>query len=68
MRKSGQKTIKTIKYVLFSESGKWHDPKNKEIISKMKGRTCRFPELKPLKQIKINMRLFFGSKEVLVYH
>ncbi len=32
---------------------------------KKEGRTCRFPDLKALKQLKIEMRLFFGSEEVL---
>ncbi len=31
------------------------------------GRTCRFPDLKPLKQLKIEMRLFFGLEEVLYF-
>jgi hypothetical protein len=42
-KKSGQKTIKNV---LFSNSEKWHDPKNKEIISKIEAKTRGFPGLK----------------------
>jgi hypothetical protein len=37
---------KTIKNVLSSNFGKWHDPKNKEIISKIEAKTRGFPDLK----------------------
>ena len=42
--KSGQNTIKIV---LFSKSGKWHDDKFKEIIgiyAKFRGENVQFPE------------------------
>jgi hypothetical protein len=41
-----EKVGQYIQNVLFSKSGKWHDPKNFEIISKIKGSTCRLPNSK----------------------
>jgi hypothetical protein len=46
LSKKLKKWAKTIKNELFSNSGKWHDSKNKEIISKIEVKTCGFPDLK----------------------
>jgi hypothetical protein len=54
-----KKWAKNYKNVFFSKSGKWHDPKNTEIISKILGTTCHFPDLKPVKQLKNRYATFF---------
>ena len=59
-----KKWAKTIKIVLFSKSWKWHDTNLKEFKPKLGDGTCSFPNLEALKQLKIEMRLFFESEEV----
>ena len=64
--KTGKSGQKSIKIVLFSKSWKWHDTNLKEFKPKLGDGTCSFPNLEALKQLKIEMRLFFESEEVSV--
>ncbi len=61
-----QKNGKKVKIVLFSKSGKWHVPKNKEIM-KNRGNNVQFPGFETFKTVKIEMLLFFVLEEVIFF-
>jgi hypothetical protein len=51
LSKKSKKWAKNAKIVLFSKSGKWHDPKNKGIIFKIGTNTYSCRILKTVKNI-----------------
>jgi hypothetical protein len=60
--------VKILENCIFLKNMKCHNLKIMISICKAEGRMCSFPDLKPLKQLKIDVRLFYGHRKYIEVH